>query len=273
MIKKITSIVIILFLISCKGQEKNKIIDSKKGTFSKKEACINNSNEIYIGKVFFEGDELNDYEWIKSDKIKNVDSLSYSIYQNKQTKYYIISIEKNLKNEDVEKFKIIDTLNIKNCVSSDLKIKENILTSKIEVNVFCKSKIVKTWGFKSVNVNESQIPSNWLGNYHMNINEESKDWREIKSISVSITKDSIVYEAAGYQLFERYLLKIKKNNNAINLSFDKIINGSQNAVLEKTKDFGEILYDGKNYNWICPYIDISFMNGKKNKYVLKKNNF
>lgn len=68
--------------MNCKGQKEEKTIENKKEILSKSEK---KSNEIYIGKNFFSGDELQDYQYIKGDKT-TADSISYSIYQNLNNK-------------------------------------------------------------------------------------------------------------------------------------------------------------------------------------------
>ncbi|QII72245.1 hypothetical protein [Apibacter sp. B2966] len=111
------------------------------------------------------------------------------------------------------------------------------------------------------------IPKKWYGVYHV-INKESKDWREEQSISLSISKDSIIYEIAGYQMYEKYLLKGEEiNSNILSLTYLKYLDGIESAVLEKTKDFGKIYFDGKKYLWKCPYLDFYY---HKKRYRLKK---
>ena len=68
MIKKIANIfLIVLFLNSCRGQEKNNAIQIEKGK----------QEEIFIGKTFFDGDELNDYLFEKSESFINIDIFSH----------------------------------------------------------------------------------------------------------------------------------------------------------------------------------------------------
>ncbi len=111
------------------------------------------------------------------------------------------------------------------------------------------------------------IPKKWHGVYHV-ITKESKDWRENQSIYLSISKDSIIYEIAGYQMYEKYLLKGKViNSNILSLTYLKYLDGIESAVLEKTKDFGKIYFDGKKYLWKSPYLDFYY---HKKRYRLKK---
>lgn len=71
-------------------------------------------DEIFIGKEFYAGDELSDYECIKNISHFKSDSLCYSVYKPLNYHYFVFSLEKFLSNEDVEKFRILDTLHLKN---------------------------------------------------------------------------------------------------------------------------------------------------------------
>lgn len=138
-IRYVFGTILLIFIISCKGQKEEKTIE-KKEIPSKSEK---KSTEIYIGKIFFSGEELQDYQFVKGN-ITTADSISYSIYQNISNKKYVFSLEKLLKNEDIEKYKIIDTINID--VSIDgLIIEEN---SNV-LSLFYDKKILKTWKLKT----------------------------------------------------------------------------------------------------------------------------
>jgi hypothetical protein len=272
MIKCIFKIILIsyCFFISCKGNQENKININNDKTIPKelsKDKFENESiKEIYVGKTFFSGDELNNFTVVGNNNFKQIDCLSYSIYKSNKSENYIFSIEKFLKNEDVEKYEIIDLVSFDNYNFKNFIIKENILKNEINLEIFDKGKKLKSWIFKTQTI----IPENWYGVYHTDLNENNKDWRENQSVSLTIKKDSIIYEVAGYQIFQEYKLKGKINKGNLKLKFDKAIENTESAVLEKTKDFGEISFDDKNYNWVCPYMDVSFMDGKKTIYVLNK---
>jgi hypothetical protein len=45
------------------------------------------------------------------------------------------------------------------------------------------------------------------------------------------------------------------------------LDGSKSAVLEKTKDFGKIYFDGKKYLWESPYLDFYYDN---KQYILNR---
>lgn len=146
MIKKIANIfLIVLFLNSCRGQEKNNAIQIEKGK----------QEEIFIGKTFFDGDELNDYLFEKSESFINIDSLDYTIYRKVGAKDYILSLEKFIQNDDVRKYLIIDIVNFKNYDSSSFSIKESCIGEEVNLIVFQKNKILKKWSFKKKNLNQT----------------------------------------------------------------------------------------------------------------------
>lgn len=146
------SIFLSLLFTICNGQEKNNIIQRKKGK----------QEEIFIGKTFFEGDELNDYLFEKSENFINVDSLTYTIYRKIGTKDYILSLEKFIKNDDVRKYLIIDVVNFKNYDSSSLSIKESFIGGKVNLIVYQKKKFLKKWTFKKRKLNQTGL-NNFTG--------------------------------------------------------------------------------------------------------------
>lgn len=114
-----------LSLINCKGQI-NKI--SNTTNISVKKDTI---EEIYIGKKYYDGDELNYYEWIKSDQIfSKSDSALLTIYKKIGSNQYILSLEKLIDNYDVKHYEIEDTLNIKsiNLALIKTEINGNVIT-------------------------------------------------------------------------------------------------------------------------------------------------
>jgi len=118
--------------------------------------------------------------------------------------------------------------------------------------------------------NKVLLSQKWFGSYSFTMNEESDDWRDVHDISITINKDSINYLAKGYQLYESYRLYAIESNDTLKLTFKKDLNNANNWALKKAKNFGTITFDNKNYNWVCPYIDINFNDGKNSTYILKK---
>jgi hypothetical protein len=119
---------------------------------------------------------------------------------------------------------------------------------------------------------KQSIPEKWYGTYSFFImNGDSEDWREMQGIELRIDKDTVTFTAEGYQLYQYYLLNVRGNDNELRFTYSEAIDDSfESAVLEKTKDFGTLIFDGKNYLWNCPYIDISFGDDKQETYILGK---
>ena len=123
---------------------------------------------------------------------------------------------------------------------------------------------------------ESEITNSfsekWHGKYILTLNEESEDWRDIHDFELVISKDGATYLAKGFQLYEFYKLTIQQSNNkTLQFKFLKALDNTMSEVsLQKTKDFGQLQFDGKKFTWICPYINKKFEDGKTTKYVLKK---
>ncbi|KAF2516610.1 hypothetical protein [Flavobacterium foetidum] len=117
---------------------------------------------------------------------------------------------------------------------------------------------------------KKMISDKWYGTYSLALNEDSEDWRDAHYISLVITKDSIMYEAEGYQLFHSYKLSAVENGNTLKLTFSKALRNTESVTLEKTKDFGVLTLQNNSYTWESPFMDAYYNDGKKKKYVLKK---
>ena len=96
-------------------------------------------DEIFIGKEFYAGDELSNYECIKNSSYLKSDSLCYSVYKPLHYHYFVFSLEKFLSNEDVEKFRILDTLHLKNIAHI------NFIHNELGASLFLDDKKIKEW--------------------------------------------------------------------------------------------------------------------------------
>lgn len=123
---------------------------------------------------------------------------------------------------------------------------------------------------KQDNPEKVKISSKWYGTYTLSIGGENEDWRDIKDISLKITKDSILFHAEGYQLDQNYRLTATESDSGLNLHYKNAADNSESAVLRKTKDFGTITSKGKTYKWYSPYVVISFAGSKSGNYTLIK---
>jgi len=92
------------------------LIEYRHETYSK------NNNEIFIGKKFYEGDELEHYLFLKNEVLSKDSVYCYSIYKNKYD--VVFSLEKLINYEDVRQFLIIDTIVFKKSHRRELIIKK-----------------------------------------------------------------------------------------------------------------------------------------------------
>lgn len=211
--------------------------------------------DIYINKEFFAGDELNDVEIITTEKT-GIDSLTYSIYKIINTDHYIFALEKFLKNDDVEMYRITDTLNLK---SSELII--DLVNEKKAKILYLKSNqtVLKKWVFNQQNVSEKA--DLWEGNFSSNflrMKEESGDPRSKGIINIQIQKNSANFQLDSYvENIKKELVIVSEKDNEIVLSEKN----NKNSTFVMTKD-------NKKY-----FLKSNFINktvGENNTYELVK---
>lgn len=89
------NILLILFFVSYNGQ-------NKKESKSENQSITNikgKEDELFKGKIFFAGDNLSQYTFIKTYDISKNDSLSYSIYKANNKNEFVFSIERLISND------------------------------------------------------------------------------------------------------------------------------------------------------------------------------
>jgi len=164
MIKVIISFLSLFLLHNCSFQKEEKQSLDKENS---------SKDEIFIGKEFYAGDELSDYECIKNSSHFKSDSLCYSVYKPLHYHYFVFSLEKFLSNEDVEKFRILDTLHLKSIAHinfihnelgaslflDDKKIKEYLVTfyELIKPETLIENKKIEFWTLKQENYRELDL--------------------------------------------------------------------------------------------------------------------
>lgn len=175
---------------------------------------ILDQKDIFIGKEFFAGDELNNVETVRT-KETGIDSISFSIYKQKKNNIYIFSLERFLKNDDVEKYRIIDTINLK---SADVKINiENVGNNEI---LYLKSnkKLIKKWTFNKLKfpAGSYQFTGSYNGHF-LRMKDESGDARSWATIRLKINK-----AVANFQL-DSYVENVNKDLIIVKTQTSEII--------------------------------------------------
>ena len=141
---KTTFLILYSFLLLSTCQQQQVQYDNNVATTTVTETVGNENSskdEIFIGKEFYAGDELSDYEFIKNSSYFKSDSLCYSVYKPLHYHYFVFSLEKFLSNEDVEKFRILDTLHLKNIAHI------NFIHNELGASLFLDDKKIKEWIF------------------------------------------------------------------------------------------------------------------------------
>ncbi|WP_136667871.1 hypothetical protein [Flavobacterium sp. H122] len=186
---------ILTFLISCKKQnESNNIVDNKNKTSlpdTVKKATI--QRDVFINKEYFEQEELLDTK-ILNFKETSIDSIFYCLYKINNTESYIFSLDKFLKNDELAKYKIIDTVNLK---SDKIKVNIEDFSDYKTLNLFLDNKAVKKWKFKTYpkTTKKLAILNSWKND----------------NIEIHITIDNIFYLFHGQCLYT-FPVKILNDN-------------------------------------------------------------
>ncbi|SIS64947.1 hypothetical protein SAMN05421786_101738 [Chryseobacterium ureilyticum] len=307
-INKIILLLVVLFFYGCKEQNENQnpapvIQDTqtKKSHFELQKKVSNNGNVFQYADMIFEiksKEELYDI-LINNDEFFTeiiLDSPDLNIWYYKYNEDRIILLEGNdyygssfyayhLINNNL--FYLgdftIQQLNIENEKPYKKEFEINIEKDKVIIQALLNGKPsiknaykdhVNQIRKKDLSINP-QIVGNlavkWLGKYHTTLTNDKKstDSRDTDTVELIIKKDSVVFHVDRYWGEYNYLLRASEVENGIKLTFDKVLDGDVTDVLQKTNDFGRLFFDGKNYYWQCPYLDMYYNNNNK-KYVLNK---
>lgn len=141
-----------------------------------------------------------------------------------------------------------------------LSCKENTKTSLIS-NEGVSSSVIDT-------LNQNK----WIGNYNLDLLGKGDLEGEEYKISLHISKDSVIYYAEGYQLYQRFLLNAVEENSALILKYKESLDGTNSWALKNTQDFGKIYLRNGKYVWESPFLNICFTNNQKMMYNLNNKN-
>ena len=159
-------------------------------------------DEIFIGKEFYAGDELSDYEFIKNSSYFKSDSLCYSVYKPLNYHYFVFSLEKFLSNEDVEKFRILDTLHLKNIAHI------NFIHNELGASLFLDDKKIKEWIFnKTPNIT---TPEDIVITEEGIIQNDSGEMIQFKNITEVINR---IQKSKLFTLKKMYQHDLNKDGN------------------------------------------------------------
>ncbi len=218
MIMKNLMLVFLIFIATTACKE-NKSILKQPAASASKDTLVSkpvSQKDIYINKEFFSGDELSDVETFKTGKT-TVDSMSYSIYKVRNTGDYIFSLEKFLKNDDVEKYRITDTVNLK---SANVRLNEENVSNRKVLLLNSNQKLLKKWVFTHDVTSKTQ--AKWFGNFScrfLRMKEESGDLRGWGTIKIDIKNNSEKFQLDSYvENIKKDLMILSQNENEIILS-------------------------------------------------------
>ena len=223
---KITFLILYSFLLLSTCQQQQVQYDNNVATTTVTEIVGNENSskdEIFIGKEFYAGDELSDYECIKNISHFKSDSLCYSVYKPLHYHYFVFSLEKFLSNEDVEKFRILDTLHLKSIAHI------NFIHNELGASLFLDDKKIKEWIFnKTPNITTPKDIVITEEGIIQNDNGEMIQFKNITEVINRIQKSKLftlkkMYQHDLNQDGYKDIILAFKNNNDLKSDDDKTL--------------------------------------------------
>ena len=194
---KTTFLILYSFLLLSTCQQQQVQYDNSVATTTVTETVGNENSskdEIFIGKEFYAGDELSDYECIKNSSHFKSDSLCYSVYKPLHYHYFVFSLEKFLSNEDVEKFRILDTLHLKSIAHI------NFIHNELGASLFLDDKKIKEWNLnKTPNITTPEDIVITAGRIIQNDSGEIIQFKNISEVINRIQKSKLFMLKKMYQ--------------------------------------------------------------------------
>ena len=247
---KTTFLILYSFLLLSTCQQQQVQYDNSVATTTVTETVGNENSskdEIFIGKEFYAGDELSDYECIKNSSHFKSDSLCYSVYKPLNYHYFVFSLEKFLSNEDVEKFRILDTLHLKNIAHI------NFIHNELGASLFLDDKKIKEWIFnktpnittpKDIVITEEGIIQNDSG--------EMIQFKNISEVINRIQKSKLftlkkMYQHDLNQDGDKDIILVFKNNNDLKSDDHKTLVAPVILLIHQGGDKYRFLHNEKIY--------------------------
>ncbi|QNN42940.1 hypothetical protein [Pedobacter roseus] len=253
------TLIFVIFIINTSKAQNVKKTKSREITSNVTTSNINSKDELYIGKEFYAGDELNTYTFITSKKINDKDSLTYSIYKKNDIERYSFSIEKLVSNEDKGLYKILDLFVFTHYKTENHRVKILNTTNGYSVLFIKKDEILKKWEF---DLDNNKINKIWEGKYKCNflrIREESADPRAYAMIVITIKGNNATFQLEGYnEVLNKQLL-------VLNSGLNKII------LHEKNQKDSKFTITKSNNKFILTSDLLNKITGEVKTYKLQKN--
>ena len=208
---------------------------------------ISSKDEIFIRKEFYAGDELSDYECIKNSSYFKSDSLCYSVYKPLHYHYFVFSLEKFLSNEDVEKFRILDTLHLKSIAHIDF------IHNELGASLFLDDKKIKEWIFnKTPNITTPEDIVITEEGIIQNDSGEIIQFKNISEVINRIQKSKLftlkkMYQHDLNQDGDKDIFLVFKNNNDLKSDDHKTLVAPVILLIHQGGDKYKFFYNEKIY--------------------------
>ena len=247
---KTTFLILYSFLLLSTCQQQQVQYDYNVATTTVTEIVGNENSskdEIFIGKEFYAGDELSDYECIKNISHFKSDSLCYSVYKPLHYHYFVFSLEKFLSNEDVEKFRILDTLHLKNIAHI------NFIHNELGASLFLDDKKIKEWIFnKTPNITTPKDIVITEEGIIQNDNGEMIQFKNITEVINRIQKSKLftlkkMYQHDLNQDGDKDIILAFKNNNDLKSDDDKTLVAPVILLIHQGGDKYKFFHNEKIY--------------------------
>jgi len=184
------------------------------------------AKEIFIGKEFFAGDELVNYEVAQTGALR-ADSLSYSIYRHTRDSGLLFALERRLPSSDAEKYCINDIVALRpGAALTSIRVDEAAAAgNRWIVTLRSGDTILKVWKAAPPAASPAQ---SWAGDYRARIRYGPLDEHAEMAIDydLHIGADSCTFSGLGYKTYFTDLCRTEPaGEGRLNLYFVKVLDG------------------------------------------------
>ncbi len=258
-------LIILLAFLSCKKEKPTAVTTAGKSEIQSTALVIIKDTVIFGNSA--EGENLE----LFTDSKTGDSVLKSTAYGESGKAEYQFIFNKTLKEGKAVTFQYAEPTTVNAEPELKKKSEENLSSSKQSNEKLNQLFLDYIKVFRKKNeASASQTNKNWTGDYALSLNDDSEDWRDIHSITIHISKDSVTYLAEGFQLYQYFKLKANVDGKSLSLNYEKSLDNTGSFAPGKTKDFGKITLENGKYLWESPYIDENFGEGTRQKYELQK---